>query len=162
MKRLTVSQNACTETLALLITMAWADGRLDDREKKGVRGAAEVLNLSKELRGRLEHLLSNPSEFGDLIFDTLSPREKAFAYVAGAWMANVDEALDEKERALLDQVAKAAGFNDDKKRALEAVAKSLEALPEGASGWSEQITKLFRAIPPGLEEPGGEFEVVFE
>jgi len=47
-------------------------------------------------------------------------------------------------------------------KALEAVAKSLEALPEGAPGWSEQITKLFRAIPPGLEEPGGEFEVVFE
>ena len=43
--------------LALISTsaMAWADGRLDDREKAGVRGAAEVLNLSKEFRDKLDN-----------------------------------------------------------------------------------------------------------
>ena len=30
MKRLTISGHACTETLALLITIAWADGRLEE------------------------------------------------------------------------------------------------------------------------------------
>ena len=42
MKRLTIGADACTETLALLITMAWADGRLDDTEKQGVVAASEV------------------------------------------------------------------------------------------------------------------------
>ena len=46
MKRLTISADACTETLALLIAMAWADGRLDDKEKEGVRAASEVFNLT--------------------------------------------------------------------------------------------------------------------
>ena len=142
--------------------MAWADGRLDDREKKGVRGAAEVLNLSKELRGRLEHLLSNPSEFGDLIFDTLSPREKAFAYVAALGWRTSTRRSTRKNARCSTRWPRPRASTTTRSAQLEAVAKSLEALPEGAPGWSEQITKLFRAIPPGLEEPGGEFEVVFE
>ena len=58
MKRLTIGADACTETLALLITMAWADGRLDDNEKASVLAAAEVFNLTKELRDRLDQILA--------------------------------------------------------------------------------------------------------
>ena len=47
MKRLTIGADACTETLALMITMAWADGRLDDVEKESVLEAAQVFNLTK-------------------------------------------------------------------------------------------------------------------
>ena len=58
MKRLTISGDACIETLALLITMAWADGRLDDHEKKAFARPRSVFNLTKELRERLEELLA--------------------------------------------------------------------------------------------------------
>jgi hypothetical protein len=44
---------------------------------------------------------------------------------------------------------------------LTGIAKGLEPLPEGARYWSEEITRLFKAIPPELEEPKGDFEVSF-
>src|SRR5581483_5235056 len=61
MKRLTIGVGACTEILALLIAIAWADDELKDEEKEGVRGAAVVLNLPKELRDRLEAMLAKQS-----------------------------------------------------------------------------------------------------
>jgi uncharacterized membrane protein YebE (DUF533 family) len=161
MKRLTISGDACTETLAILIAVAWADGRLDEQEKAGVRGAAQVLNLTKVLRDRVEQLLEKPAKLSELLLEPLSPRERAFAYVAAAWMAHVDGKLDAKEQALLDELGKALGFGTERQGELVAVAKSLEPLPEGARKWSEEITRLFKAIPPQLEEPGGDFEVSF-
>jgi uncharacterized membrane protein YebE (DUF533 family) len=161
MKRLTISGDACTETLAILIAVAWADGRLDEQEKAGVRGAAQVLNLTKVLRDRVEQLLEKPAKLSELLLEPLSPRERAFAYVAAAWMAHVDGKLDAKEQALLDELAKALGLGKERQGELVTVAKSLEPLPEGARKWSEEITRLFKAIPPQLEEPGGDFEVSF-
>jgi uncharacterized membrane protein YebE (DUF533 family) len=104
MKRLTLSGDACTETLALLIIMAWADGRVDDKEKEGVRAAASIFNLTKELRERLDQLLEKPMKLDELLFDGLSSRDKAFAYVAAAWLTGVDDDIDEKEKQLLDQL----------------------------------------------------------
>src|SRR5262249_31442156 len=105
MKRLTISGDACTETLAILIAVAWADGRLDEQEKAGVRGAAQVLNLTKVLRDRVDLLLEKPAKLSELLLDPLSQRERAFAYVAAAWMAHVDGTVDPKEQALLDELA---------------------------------------------------------
>jgi uncharacterized membrane protein YebE (DUF533 family) len=161
MKRLTISGDACTETLAILIAVAWADGRLDEQEKAGVRGAAQVLNLTKVLRERVETLLEKPAKLSELLLEPLSQRERAFAYVAAAWMAHVDGKVDPKEQALLDELAKALAFGKERQGELVAIAKSLEPLPEGARKWSEEITRLFKAIPPQLEEPGGDFEVSF-
>jgi uncharacterized membrane protein YebE (DUF533 family) len=143
--------------------MSWADGKLDDREKDGVRGAAEVLNLNKETRDRLEKLMAVKSGVEDLSLGKLTPREGAFAYVAAAWMAGIDEDVADKERAMLDKVAEMLKLDAKRQSELEAVAKQLEPLPDGKRNWSEEITKLLRAIPPHLEaEPSDDFEVVFE
>lgn len=163
MKRLTISVPACSETLALLISMAWADGKLEDSEKAGVRGAAEVLNLTKETRDRLEKLMAIKSGVDEVSFGKLSAREGAFAYVAAAWMAGIDENLEDKEREMLDKIAGHLKLDGDRQKQLEEVAKGLEPLPDGKRNWSDEITKLFRAIPPQLEaEPADDFEVVFE
>lgn len=159
-KRLTISQDACTETLALLITTAWADGRLDERERQGVRGAAEVFNLTKELRGRLDGLLKEPLPFDELLIDTFGPKERAFAYVAAAWMTGADQEIDPKEEALLDRLATAFELSPEQRDRLAAIARDLPPLQEGHS-WAEQVVTLFKAIPPTLEEPG-EYEVTFE
>lgn len=162
MKRLTISVHACTETLALLIAVAWADGRLDDKERDGVRGAAQVLNLNKALRDRLDQLLEKPAKVSEINVAPLSARDRAFAYVAAAWMAHVDGVLAPEEKAVLDEIGAALGFDEQRKDELVVIAKHLEPLPEGARSWSEEITRLFKQIPPALEEPGDEFEIAFE
>jgi uncharacterized membrane protein YebE (DUF533 family) len=162
MKRLTISADACTETLALLITMAWADGKLEDDEKDGVRAASQVLNLTKELRERLEELMQKPLGVEELLFDTLSARDKAFAFVAATWMSGLDKDVDPKEQALLDKVAEMFGYDADKKTELVRIARDLEPLRRGKSTWASEIVALFKAIPARLEGDGGDYEVAFE
>jgi uncharacterized membrane protein YebE (DUF533 family) len=159
MKRLTIGADACTETLALLITMAWADGRLDDNEKAGVKAAAEVFNLTKELRDRIDQILQKPMPVDELLVENLSARDKAFAFVAAVWMSGVDSEVDEKEKALLEQAAQLLGFNAARKQELELLARDLEPLDRDGS-WTKEIVTLFKAIPVRLEGDG-EYEVAF-
>lgn len=163
MKRLTISPDACIETLAVLITMAWADGKLEDQERDGIRGASEVLNLTKELRDRLEHLMKNPIGVEELLFDGLSARDKAFAYVAAAWLSGVDDDVDPKEEALLNRLGELLGLTGDRKKELTQIARDLEPLRKDKKSWATEIVSLFKAIPQRLEGDGTEnFEVAFE
>lgn len=162
MKRLTIGADACTETLALLITMAWADGRLDENEKQGVLAASEVFNLTKELRDRIEQILQAPMPVEELLVENLSARDKAFAFVAAAWMSGVDAEVDEKEKALLEKAADLLGLSADRKTELLQVARDLEPLRKGeGSSWTKELVTLFKAIPQRLEGEG-DFEVAFE
>lgn len=161
-KRLTISPDACTETLAVLITMAWADGHLDDAEKEGVRAAASVLNLSKELRDRLEQLMVAPLPVDELLFDGISPKDRAFAFVAAAWMSRVDSSVDDKEEALLDQLAVVLGLSDDKKRELALIAEDLAPAEHEKGDWAAEIITIFKSIPHRLEAGDEQFEVAFE
>jgi uncharacterized membrane protein YebE (DUF533 family) len=163
MKRLTISADACTETLALLITMAWADGRLDDNEKAGVRAASDVFNLTKELRDRLDQLLEKPMPLEELLVDELSARDKAFAFVAAAWMSGLDDDVDPKEQQLLDKLAELLQMSADRKLELVRIARDLEPLRKGEeSSWATEVVALFKAIPQRLEGDGDTYEVAFE
>ena len=162
MKRLTIRVAACTETLSLMIALAWADGRLDDREKAGVKGAAEVLNLPKELRSRLDSALEKAPAIADLGLEDLTARERAFAFVAVAWMAGVDAVIDPKERVMMDNIAARLGITGERREKLTEISKKLEPVPDGGTGWADQVMTLFKAIPPELEETIDEFEVAFE
>jgi uncharacterized membrane protein YebE (DUF533 family) len=140
--------------------MAWADGRLDDKEKAGVRGAAEVLNLSQDFRTKLDESLKKALPFDQLMFDDLSARDKSFAYIAAVWMSGVDDALDDKEKALLDRLATELGFGAEHRAELDAMAKDL---PRAGGKWGDEIVSLFKAIPPRLEKAQpGDIEVTFE
>jgi uncharacterized membrane protein YebE (DUF533 family) len=162
MRRLTISAHACTETLRLLIAMAWADGRLDDKEKAGVRGAAEVLNLSKEFRDKLDEGLAKAIPVEQILFENLSPRDKSFAYVAAVWMSGVDDNVDEKEKAMVEKIAEELGFGADHKKELDAIAADL-AKTGADRKWQDEIVALFKAIPPRLEKvQPGDVEVTFE
>lgn len=162
MRRLTISAHACTETLRILIAMAWADGRLDDKEKAGVRGAAEVLNLSKELRAKLDEALAKAMPFDQILFESLTPRDKSFAYVAAVWMSGADDDVDDKEKALVDCLATTFGFDAQRRRELEAIAQDLPK-SAGDRKWQDEVVALFRAIPPRLEgATAGDVEVTFE
>ena len=162
MKRLTINADACTETLALLVTMAWADGVLDDKEKEGVRAAAGVFNLTKELRDRLDQILENPLPVDEILAESLGARERAFAYVAAAWMANIDDSVDPKEQETLDRVATLFELTSARQLELAAIARDLPPRKEEAS-WANEVVALFKAIPQRLEaDPSGAFEVSFE
>ena len=164
MRRLTMSIDACVETLALLIAIAWADGKLEDSEKKGVLGAAGVLNLSKEMRERLDKLLEKPMPVDQLLVEGLSSRDKAFMYIAGSWLTGVDGEVDAKEVAMLDEATAMLGIEGARKTELNQIARDLEPIRMGEraeADWANELVTLFKAIPKRLENTGEDIDVVF-
>ena len=162
MKRLTISSRACTEILALLIKVAWADGRLDDAEKASVRAASQVFNLSKELRERLDAALASPLELDQILVESLQPRDRAFAYVAAVWLTGVDDDVDPKEQELLEQVANRLVIVGGRKAELEAIARDFLSEHKGKDNWADHLVTLFKSIPVRLEGGDEEFEIAFE
>src|SRR5262245_1993360 len=123
MHRLTISVHACTETLGLLVRMAWADGRLDDNEKAGVRGAAQGFNLSKDSRDRIDSLLAQAPDTDPIQVDKLSARDRAFAFVAAAWMAHADGTLDPTEEEMLIEIGTQLDLSEARQKQLIVTAK---------------------------------------
>lgn len=161
MRRLTISGHACAETLALLVAMAWADKKLDENEQRGVREAANVLNLPRELRDRVDALLDAPRPVEELLFEPLSPRERAFAFVAAAWMAGLDEDVHAEERALLEKAQFALGLSDERADELRRIADELPPELRKSENWAQHLPHLLRAIPKHMEHDDGlELEVL--
>jgi uncharacterized tellurite resistance protein B-like protein len=162
MKRLTIRVEACTEILAILIVMAWADGKLLEREKRSVRDAANVLNLPKSMRDRIDALLERAPPLDQVLVENLGPKDRSYAYVAAAWMANVDEDVDPKETDKLDEVRERLGLDEARATELAAIAREL-GKPHEKEGWADDLVKLFKAIPPRLEaDVDDQLEVAFE
>ncbi len=163
MKRLTLSPRACTETLALLIHMAWSDGELADKEKEGIRAATTIFNLTKEQRARLDAALESPLPLEQILVDSLSPRDRSFAYVAAVWMSGVDDDVDPKEQQSLDHIASRLGIDAARGEELRALALELLHLHKGKDDWADELSTLFKSIPARLEASDAEeVEVAFE
>jgi uncharacterized membrane protein YebE (DUF533 family) len=163
MKRLTIGTRACTEILALLVHVAWADGQLADDEKSGVRAAATVLNLTKEQRARLEDLLAAPVGLDDIIVESLSAHERAYAFVAATWMTGVDAEVHDKEKGALDHIADRFNLDAARRGELSAIARDLLHLHKGKKEWAHDLVTLFKSIPKRLDASDHEeLEVAFE
>jgi uncharacterized membrane protein YebE (DUF533 family) len=145
-----MSREACVEALSALVAFAWADGRLDERERASVRGAAEALDLSPEMRERVDLVLERPPKIEHLFVDELGPREREFVYIAAAWICGADDDMDEKEEAHLDELARALNLHPVRKAELETRARRLEPPPHGQHDWHEELVRLFETMPQVL------------
>ena len=68
-----------------------------------------------------------------------------------------------KEEALLERAASLMGLSPARKAELTRIAGDLEPAADGGRRWASEIERLFRAIPPRLEQNAAEeVEVVFE
>lgn len=150
MRRLTIGVNACTETMGLLVAMAWADGELRDEEKAGIRAAADTLNLNQELRDRLESFMAKAPSLSDVDVDALNSRDRQFAFVASAWLARTDDGVEQAERDLLDKIGMVLDIDKDRREELSQLAFDLDA-PQGDASWSSGIVTLFKAIVSKVE-----------
>lgn len=161
MQRLTIRVEACTEILAILVVMAWADEKLKDPEKESIRSASMVLNLTKDHRARLDKMLESPLPLDQVLVSNLNPKERSFAFVAAAWLAGVDDEVDAKEQDRLAEIQSLLGVDDTRADELKAIAKELTAPKDGS--WASDLVGLFKSIPVRLEASDvDEVEVAFE
>lgn len=139
-----LSPEACTEALVLLVAMAWADGKLESVERDGVRAAASTFDLPEAVRARVDRVVERPIPVDELLVETLSPAERAFAFVLGAWLARVDGEVDPREAALLEKAAHLLELDGARVAELSALAAELPARAEG-DGWAGQLKGVFVA-----------------
>ena len=145
MRRLLIDAQVCTEVLAAMVAMAWADGELQGDERDGLLEAAAALNISKELRARVDTFVEEAPRVAQLSFAGWSERDRAFAFVAAAWMAHVEGGVVDAEQSLLDEIGTALTLDTDRRAALAEIAAGIERRPLGA-GWSSRIVDLFKQI----------------
>jgi uncharacterized membrane protein YebE (DUF533 family) len=146
-RRVDMSREACVEVISALIAFAWADGRPDERERASVRGAAQALDLSPEMRERIDDVLDRPPRIEHLFLDELSPREREFVYVAAAWICGADtDIISEKEEAHLDELARALALHPLKKAHLERFARTFEPPLHGRRDWHHELVELFDGV----------------
>lgn len=163
MKRLTISARACTEILAILIHVAWADGKLEERERAGIRAATNIFSLSKDQRARLEKAMDSPLPLDQIMIENLGPRDRSFAYVVAVWLTGVDEEIDPREQQDLVNIATRLEIDRDRATELMQMARDLAHLKESEEGWSSQLVTLFKSIPHRLEAYAeSEVEIAFE
>ncbi|RLB63762.1 MAG: hypothetical protein DRI90_06150, partial [Deltaproteobacteria bacterium] len=112
--------------MGLLVAMAWADGELQDEEKAGIRTAADTMNLNQELRDRLEGYMEEAPPLAALKLDELTPQDAEFAYVAAAWLARVDDSVEEEEWDLLAEIGELLEMDIDRREVLTKLALDLE------------------------------------
>jgi uncharacterized membrane protein YebE (DUF533 family) len=160
MKRLTLRQEACIETLAVLILVAHGDGKLEEAEKGGLRAAASVFNLTKEMRERVEVMLKEPLPLDQVMVEHLKPKEKYFMFVAAAWMAGLDSDVADGEVSLLNALAQRLELDKTQTATLRGIAAELDPVLRKTHNWTDELVMLFRAIPPSVD--GEKAEVVFE
>ncbi len=161
MQRLTIRVEACTEILAILIVMAWADEKLQAPEKDSIRAASTVLNLTKAHRARLDSMLESPLPLDQVLVSNLRPLERSFAFVAAAWLAGVDEDVDPKEQDRLSEIQSVLELDEARASELRQIAKELQRPKDGS--WASDLVGLFKAIPVRLEASDAEeVEVAFE
>ncbi|MFO0552759.1 MAG: DUF533 domain-containing protein [Polyangiaceae bacterium] len=163
MKRLTISTRACTEILALLIHIAWADGKLEARERAGIRAATKVFNLEKDQRERLEKALESPLPLDQIMIETLGPHARSFAYVVAAWLTGIDDEVDPREQDDLANIAARLEIDRERSTELLQLARDLAHLKKSEEGWAAELVTLFKSIPHRLDASDeSEVEVAFE
>ena len=119
--------------------------------------------LLPALRDRLDQAMKTPLPFDQLLLDTLSPRDQAFAYVAAVWLTGVDQDIDPREQDALDETASRLGIDADRKAELTQLARDLEPVPGEKTAWGDALVTLFKSIPARLEaQPIDQVEVAFE
>jgi hypothetical protein len=97
-----------------------------------------------------------------VLVGNLGPKDRSFAYVAAAWMSNVDQDVDEKERARLDEIRALLELDETRAHELVDLARDL-AKPKGGGSWASELVSLFKSIPVRLERSDEEeVEVAFE
>ncbi len=137
---------------AILLRMAWADGRLAPDELSALRGAISTLGLVSA--GPLPRpSTSRAAQLPE------TPDGRVACFVAAAWIAGVDGSIDEPELALLRELATALELDDERadqllrESASASFAMSASARAEmNAPRWA---LDLHAALAWTLSGPGG-------
>lgn len=104
-----LSQGEKVDLVEVLVAVAWADGRLDPRERVLIERQVELAELPKETAQRLLAHLDQPPAPEELLLKPLDVGARRFVLEQGVLLSLVDDEQDPSERELLRHIARRLG-----------------------------------------------------
>lgn len=119
------------EVFILLAAVARADGKLDDEETDAIARAAldEGLELV-EVEG-IEKAIRDGVAIDEVDIQSLSPRDRLYAYAVASWVSLVDGERTEREDAALFSLAFVLRLTPRGRLEADQIVKELYAMPDG-------------------------------
>ena len=88
-----------------IAAIGWADGYLDDKEKKKLRRLTEKMGLDDTEKLEVEGYLEVAPSLDDIAFDELNDKERQAMYLLALHYAYLDGLVWSGEKKVLDQLA---------------------------------------------------------
>lgn len=120
-----IGSEARRAVLEVMITMAWADRRLEPEERQAAHAAAISLGLVLPADRGVTCVDRPPVSLEELDVSSLRPRDRELVYLCAAWMAVADAVEEPEERDLLARLRARLGLAEERARWLEQRAMEL-------------------------------------
>ena len=113
-----MAESQTLTVIRLWASIAWADGKLADRERESLRRLIGLANLDDDEAPLAEVLLVERAELPAQVAEMTDETKKG-VYRAACRIAMVDDELAETERAVLDQLRDRLGLSSDAVKQIE-------------------------------------------
>lgn len=139
------------DTLLALIAVAWADGRLDPTEARGIRQAARDLSLAGGDLEVVEKALASPITLAEVETVRMDRLTRLFTFAAATGIAEIDGQKTPEEEKTLQLLGDRLGLSGTARtRAARTMREIAGAAPAGNLGYD--LTRLRATIAKGLSQ----------
>ncbi len=113
-----MAESQTLSVIRLWASIAWADGKLADRERESLRRLIVLAKLDEDEAPLAELLLTERSELPSELAEMTDETKKGI-YRAACRIAMVDDELADSERAVLDQLRDRLGLSAEAAKQVE-------------------------------------------
>lgn len=140
-----ISTGAKRAIFEAMVSVAWADARLQREEVLAVVAAAEHLGLAMTPEAVYARLDRGAAAVAELDVEALDLGERRLLYLCAAWVASVDDKELDAETAYLDRLQETLGLEADRAEELHRAAQHLHEDGPKALTWWEELEALLSA-----------------
>lgn len=142
------------DTMIALCAVAWADGKVNEREASAIRAAAEQLGISGEDSSAIEQALSTRIGVEDVETIQMNRLTRLFTYAVAVWVAQSDGKLSAAEDSVLGLLGDRLGLSAVARERAKKVALGMAQAPDRPGGYD--LVKLRSKLSAGLSQIGDE------
>lgn len=142
------------DTMLALCAIAWADGKVGEREAAGIRAAAQQLGISGEDTQVIEQALSQRMGVEDVETIRMNRLTRLFTYAIASWIAHIDGKLSAEEDSVLAVLGDRLGLSAVARERAKNVALGMAQASDRPGGYD--LVKLRSKLSAGLSQIGDE------
>ncbi len=143
------------DTVLALCAIAWADGKIDPEETKGIGDAAKQLGLASGDLAAVEAALAQPFDLSQVETVRMNRLTRLFTYACGVWIAGLDGSIGPEEQAALNTLGDRVGLSEVARNRAQKVVTAARAGADVTKS-NMDLQKLRSRLSAGLSQIGNE------